>query len=1643
MMKSSKKIFFQSIFILSLLGGFFFHAKEVHALCHPWPATEWKCEDSSEGTKIMRRECIKIICWTETGPVVVASECGPGYPVAICNPWERCYGPSDWLWLPIVDFFFPRCEYDPAKASEWIKKIKNEIEISEKDITLWDGRGKVGEDENGNILPVNLPVKIRWVTKIPGPVGLGLDCGPEGFMFDIKGVSGDGLFLLRRPLPLKEAFSEIVPLREYQSPYQNKLYDEVPFEYRTMVEEVAFKDEKIYDFCPQNPNNDDKTRDRYQLKEKWKKAFTQKDESSIKELSDFLVRFTHDDSLKQNERVVTLGHHSYYSPSTGMIAAGKGILSIRAAKATFEKIKRALWGRLDKNYVEHYHIDVFQRRKQIEYFIPFKECKETTNENSQIAKKLKELSQKYCSVRGGRPPNVSLAELKRDLEENSTTVAFLYSPSQDKYRNNDLISALGQLLIDLNPGPCKIKTKPFFNLPGFLPTAAFIEISYYREMFWGIVDSWTEPIGRKNILINPSPEPVGILVFRVFDPGYKRVTEGSTLTLTQDSSKIPFPDDPGFFSEKISWTIEQASSNGTLTSGKAKFVAFIERWVDPDWNGPDFLDVTRTLLGTHRLNYPLGSADFVDFQFCHQGELEAPIGVQIKTKYRGEILLTDFEKSNDGNIRAFVLDPEGEPLPKQKPSTGPPEKWKEIETTAYQEHEPKPCAFVTEPPPTILKETVSYTWPFVARSWQVSSGWKVIGDVRLPIYYVPQTSEIFAHGKIYSWLGRHPSDRKHRFAGQNTAEEHAKLDTAFLYQVELPTMGRIVAGRHFTKPVPPEYEIQLCNPIQSPSRLRWTLLTSGGIDELKNFFSQFASEAQDILNVLEDGKVKEKCVTPSFIHQLGQVPKEPKEWSGEILRGQDEKSVEECVKVLTQAIQREIDKKCPPNQEWIISTTDPTRMPASYVELQIDSRNDAYYAGKVDPLFSSEGHWVIRPPYPHELWWHDVKDAHFPAWPRVNGVEFRFANLDAYTTFPPHLKESSVVVSPWSQTWHFRLGGAYYKKEEVSSSSNTIGILHNLFSLRDLKKEIRLDPLLGNEPNLLEAETKNKQFIVNRNQSMIIPPVGRTLSLNILVKESVWKLGGIGQQYPMPLPRFLSQLRYRPVEAYQAEQRCAFQNFNFWQAWPALVYWRAKPLSNEGAIEPEHLLKRTLNDWYEKRREDKPSGISNIVFETIREYTLDNELYFYVLPCQDEWGKPGNCYGWLGFRRDEQDYKKIKLVYENWPDTVFKFRITGAPPTALAPGSSRFPGQNFAPQNLPPVKIPNKFIWEAKRGTARYLVEIAKGLIEEKEDVSLEAQNLEPQGLGERKFAPKLGENKVFLNFFKEEGPYTWTVRTCADYCDELEKDENPFNSEKLWCGKPSQPSYFYGCFLTPPEKPISPSLGQTFLPGEEVNFSWEPIECGNYPVYYELIVTYEIKDHRETKSHCVINTKVLHEFTQVPNYSSNIFDCLGTYRWTIRACVAQDQNLNPPSLACTEWTTGDWSKSWYFNILTERAAMGGGQRFEFCPQCRNLIPQNCQTPSPQNQCGLREIVQLIFNILNCLLWCISLVLLIILIGATGVILIMKASEFELLDRVKNAWKGYGIGLLIMFLAWSFLNLIFFALGWRRQIFGDWWNPFP
>jgi len=323
--------------------------------------------------------------------------------------------------------------------------------------------------------------------------------------------------------------------------------------------------------------------------------------------------------------------------------------------------------------------------------------------------------------------------------------------------------------------------------------------------------------------------------------------------------------------------------------------------------------------------------------------------------------------------------------------------------------------------------------------------------------------------------------------------------------------------------------------------------------------------------------------------------------------------------------------------------------------------------------------------------------------------------------------------------------------------------------------------------------------------------------------------------------------------------------------------------------------------------------------------------------------------------------------------------VTGAAPTGLNP----------APPET--VKIPRYLEWDDVPGAASYLYEIN----------------------GQKGLAIQNSQAWVDL---KEDGQYIWKVRTCADVCDKIDAED------WIQCGKESEEKTFYGCLLVPPLNAL-PINGEEFLPDETVSLSWDSIACSQF---YQYKLSYAGPFIYEKRAECQPKEIIPATTVTTTNVtlSTSSVACYGIYRWQIRGCIDEK---------CQQ--AGDWSGIWYFQIVKEKSPkgreVGGGGGIG---KCRNLIP--CRS----GECQLKHLVILIGNIINCILWTLAPIGLVMLALYTGIIFYFSFGAIETLARVKSIWRSALMGLALMFLAWTILNFIFTFLGYKKS-FGDWWNP--
>jgi hypothetical protein len=84
----------------------------------------------------------------------------------------------------------------------------------------------------------------------------------------------------------------------------------------------------------------------------------------------------------------------------------------------------------------------------------------------------------------------------------------------------------------------------------------------------------------------------------------------------------------------------------------------------------------------------------------------------------------------------------------------------------------------------------------------------------------------------------------------------------------------------------------------------------------------------------------------------------------------------------------------------------------------------------------------------------------------------------------------------------------------------------------------------------------------------------------------------------------------------------------------------------------------------------------------------------------------------------------------------------------------------------------------------------------------------------------------------------------------------------------------------------------------------------------------------------------------------------------------------------------------------------------------------------------------MIFSIIDFLLWKVIPIVLVLLTLASGVIFYFSG-QLGITDppsQVKSLWKAAGIGLAVVFLAWTGISLILGLFGYQVGLLGPWWK---
>jgi PKD repeat protein len=348
--------------------------------------------------------------------------------------------------------------------------------------------------------------------------------------------------------------------------------------------------------------------------------------------------------------------------------------------------------------------------------------------------------------------------------------------------------------------------------------------------------------------------------------------------------------------------------------------------------------------------------------------------------------------------------------------------------------------------------------------------------------------------------------------------------------------------------------------------------------------------------------------------------------------------------------------------------------------------------------------------------------------------------------------------------------------------------------------------------------------------------------------------------------------------------------------------------------------------------------------------------------------------------------------------TKWYFHTTGKPPTLLAPA------------NNSSTKIPVALAWEPVGGAESYRYEILKDgiTIIDKFVTGARAQ------LAYEKDVMEPGET------------YSWRVKTCVDY--DAEKKEAKV------CGPWSETFTFSTFPLQIPDTPNPPDGGSIPL---DQQVSWKIVAAANAYAYH---LEYACRDEKENKKECVAYGAKACPDTSAPQTvednkvtTHNSFElpyCMGQYEWKTLSCL-DDRCEGPPE---TKTTWSNDGVGWKLSALQPLSAGAG------LVPCGRLSNNDATPYDETEKCELKHVGLLLQNLLDFILWKVSLFILLVLAVITGATSYFSLGGPNALARIKTVFKSFFVGFLILMFAWMFVNIILMLFGFQFEFFGTWWE---
>jgi hypothetical protein len=338
----------------------------------------------------------------------------------------------------------------------------------------------------------------------------------------------------------------------------------------------------------------------------------------------------------------------------------------------------------------------------------------------------------------------------------------------------------------------------------------------------------------------------------------------------------------------------------------------------------------------------------------------------------------------------------------------------------------------------------------------------------------------------------------------------------------------------------------------------------------------------------------------------------------------------------------------------------------------------------------------------------------------------------------------------------------------------------------------------------------------------------------------------------------------------------------------------------------------------------------------------------------------------------------------------------------FGPWSFRTTGQ--APQLISPLEndipIPITFEWTKVEGAKSYVFKIQGPELTKEEAVD---------------------ETEFLLDYpdLKQEGLYTWQVKTCARANGQV-------------CGVYSSPQTFKTFKLAEPTGLSPLDEGELYTYQSSYNISWQSVLGARFYQYEINFTQTDPLDPKIEECSPLVGKAVVSSPDNIVNSSiaSLPLSCRGSYQWRVKACLDSK---------CQE--SGDYTAWQNFDLVAKEAP----------PEARSwgLVPCGRTTDDPDTlswdeteKCQLKHIFLMFFSLIDFILWKVIPLLLVLMVLFSGVMFYfsVQMQSADPLAKVKSIWKSVGWGLLIIFFSWILISLFLQVVGYRVGIFGSWWQ---